>query len=173
LPALLFNLVGDVLSKMLAMAVGVGLIAGLLEEFRHVVVITMQYADDTILFSSCEDVCLTNLKVILMLFEQVSSMIINFHKSECILMNVEDEVGHQIAHLLNCPIGSFPLKYLGIPLHFDRLKRDDLQHVLDKIIRRAAGWRGRLLAYSSRLVLVRTYLSSILIYLLSFMKFPK
>jgi hypothetical protein len=118
LPALLFNLVGDVLSKMLAMAAGVGLIVGLLEEFRHVVVITMQYVDDTILFSSCEDVCLTNLKVILMLFEQVSSMIINFHKSECILMNVEDEVGHQIAHLLNCPHWLFPFEILRYPSAF-------------------------------------------------------
>jgi hypothetical protein len=53
-------------------------------------------------------------------------MRINFHKSECIPMNVGDEEGHEIAHLLNCPIGAFPLKYLGIPLHFDRLKREDL-----------------------------------------------
>jgi hypothetical protein len=45
--------------------------------------------------------------------------------------------------------------------------------VLDKLIKRATGWRGRLLAYSSRLVLVKTCLSSIPIYLLSFMKFPK
>jgi hypothetical protein len=33
LSPLLFNLVGDILSKMLARAAGVGLIAGLLEEF--------------------------------------------------------------------------------------------------------------------------------------------
>jgi hypothetical protein len=123
---LLFNLVGDVLTKMLAKAAGAGLITGLVGDFRPGGVITTQYADDTMSFSSCDKVGLANLKVILMLFEQVSGMRINFHKSECIPMNVGDEEGHEIAHLLNCPIGAFPLKYLGIPLHFDRLKREDL-----------------------------------------------
>jgi hypothetical protein len=63
--------------------------------------------------------------------------------------------------------------YLGIPLYFEKLKREDLQPLLDKLIRRIAGWRGRLLAYSSRLTLVTTYLTSILVYFLSFLKFPK
>jgi hypothetical protein len=38
---------------------------------------------------------------------------------------------------------------------------------------RVSGWRGRLLAYSSRLELIKTCLASILIYLLLFIKFPK
>jgi hypothetical protein len=105
-----------------------------------------------------------------MLFERVSGMKINFHKSELISMNFEEEYIHNAAHILSCPL---PVKYLGIPLYFDRLKREDVQPLLDKLIKRMAGWRGSLLAYSSRLTLVKICLASIPIYLLSFLKFPK
>jgi hypothetical protein len=51
-------------------------------------------------------------------------------------------------------MGSFPCKYLGVPLKIGNLTREDLQPILDKIIKRMAGWRGKLLAYSSRLELI-------------------
>jgi hypothetical protein len=71
------------------------------------------------------------------------------------------------------PLGRLPFRYLEVPLHFEKLKREGLQSILDKLIKRMAGWRGRLLAYSSRLVLIKTYLASIPTYLLFFFKFPK
>jgi hypothetical protein len=45
--------------------------------------------------------------------------------------------------------------------------------VLDKLIERISGWRGRLLAYSSRLILIKSRLASIPVYLMSFFKFSK
>jgi hypothetical protein len=88
-------------------------------------------------------------------------------------MNMDDHQIHEVAHVLSCPRGSLPFRYLGVPVHFEKLKREDLQPILDKLIKRVAGWRGRLLAYSSRLVLIKTCLASIPVYLLSFLKFPK
>jgi hypothetical protein len=60
-------------------------------------------------------------------------------------------------------------------LHFEKLKREDLQPIMDKLINMIAGWRERerLLAYSSRLVLIKACLSSIPVYFLSFFKFLK
>jgi hypothetical protein len=134
---------------------------------------TLKYADDTLLFSSCGDREIRNLKIVLMLFEQVSGMRINFNKSECIPLNLDASQIHEVAHVLNYPIGSLPFKYLGVPTHFEKLEREDLQPIIDKLIKRVDGWRGRLLAYSSRLVLIKTCLASIPVYLLSFIKFPK
>jgi hypothetical protein len=108
-----------------------------------------------------------------MIFEQVPGMRINFHKSEVIPLNLEEDVVHEISHILSCTVGTLPFKYLGVPLHFNKLKRDDLQPILDKLIKRFAEWRGKLLACSSRLVLIKSCLTSIPVYLLSFMKFPK
>jgi hypothetical protein len=70
-------------------------------------------------------------------------------------------------------LGSCHLSIWGLPLHFDKLNRDDLHPVIDKLIKRAARWRGRLLAYNSRLALIKSCMASIPIYLVSFIKFPK
>ena len=80
----MFNLVGDVLTRMLKKASEQGLIRGLLTDFREGGVISLQYADDTILFSSVEDQHLKNLMCCLVLFENLSGMRINYHKSELI-----------------------------------------------------------------------------------------
>jgi hypothetical protein len=135
--------------------------------------VSLQYADDTLIFSSCELRCVRNLKGVLSLFEILSGMRINFHKSELIPLNVDDDRIHEIAHQLHCHVGCLPFKYLGVPLHYEKLKREDLQPILDKLIKMMAGWRGKLLTYSSRLVLIKTCLASVHVYLLSFIKFPK
>jgi hypothetical protein len=100
-------------------------------------------------------------------------MRINFHKSELIPTNVEPDVVHRLAHLFSCPVGSLPIKYLGVPLHFDKLSREDIQPLVDKMLKRLAGWRGRLLSYAGKLVLIKSCLASIPVYLLSFIKFRK
>jgi hypothetical protein len=117
-------------------------------------IITLQYADDTILFSSSNGRELRNLKIILMLFEKVYRMKINFDKSEFIPMNLDAEQTHEVAHVLNCPLGSLPFRYLGVLIHFEKLKREDLQPVIDKLRKMVAGWKGKLLAYSNMLVLI-------------------
>jgi hypothetical protein len=70
-------------------------------------------------------------------------------------------------------VGSFPIKYLGFPLHFYKLRREDLQPIIYKILKRIAGWRGTLLSYTARFTLIRAYLASTPIYLISSLKFPK
>jgi hypothetical protein len=67
----------------------------------------------------------------------------------------------------------FSIKYLGVPLHHSKLRKEDLQPVIDKIIKRIAGWKGRLLSYAGRLILLKFCLASIPIYLLSVIKFPR
>jgi hypothetical protein len=72
-----------------------------------------------------------------------------------------------------CKIGQFPFTYLGVPLHYEKLRREDIQPIVDKIMRRIASWKGKLLSYWSRLTLLRICLASIPIYLMSIVKFPK
>jgi hypothetical protein len=57
-------------------------------------------------------------------------------------------------------VGSFPIKYLGIPLHYDKLKREDIQPLAEKILKRIASWRGKFLSYAARLVLIKACLAS-------------
>ena len=98
--------------------------AGVLQDFRVAGIISLQYADHTILFSSVELPYLLNIKHVIMWFEQISGMRVNFHKTQLITMNVEEDVVHQAAHIFNCLVGCFPLKYLGVPLHYYKLSRE-------------------------------------------------
>lgn len=173
LSPLLFNLIGDAFSRMLDRAGRKNLVQGVLGEFREGGIMSLQYADDTILFSNANESFLLNLKHIIMWFEQVSGMRVNFHKSEVLTLNMEIEETHRVARIFSCPVGSFPLKYLGVPLHFEKLTREDLQPLVEQLLKRVAGWRGKLLSMAARALLIKTCLASIPIYLLSFIKFPK
>jgi hypothetical protein len=173
LSPLLFDQVVDVLTRMLVKASNADLIKGLCPDICPGGVICLQYADDTILFSDSNTAYTANLKKVLTCFEQVSGMRINYSKSELIPLGLEPEELETLANILECTIGEFPIKYLGIPLHHDKLRRADLQPLIDKILKRIAGWRGKLLSYAARVLLIRTCLASIPIYLLSFFKFPK
>ena len=100
-------------------------------------------------------------------------MKINYHKSDLLTLGLDEDENNSLARLFCCNIGSFPIKYLGVPLHFSKLRREDIQPVVDKLINRIAGWRGKLLSTAGKLTLLKSCLASIPIYLLSVIKFPK
>jgi hypothetical protein len=108
LSPMLYNLVGDVLTKMLIKAANANLIQGLSAN-SMAKVISLHYADDTILFSGIDPTNLQNLRCILAIFEQISRMRINFHKSELIPLNLDEHQTHQISHMFRCPVGVFLL----------------------------------------------------------------
>jgi hypothetical protein len=173
LSPLLFNLVADVFSRMLMRAAKVNLITGLLPHSEPGGIISLQYADDTLLFLENNLDKAVNLKWILVCFEQLSGMKINYDKSDLLVLGMDDERADDFDKIFCCKRSDFPIKYLGVPLHFSKLRREDLQPVIDKIVKRIAGWKGRLLSYAGRLTLLKSCLASIPIYLLSVIKFPR
>jgi hypothetical protein len=89
-------------------------------------VIIMQYANDTLLFLKNDLSYAINLKWLLSCFEQMSGMRINFHKCDLIPMNVEEQRAQLFSQSLCCRLGKFPLKYLGVPLHYTKLRKEDI-----------------------------------------------
>lgn len=90
-----------------------------------------------------------------------------------ITLGMPDEDSNTFTRLFCCKVRNFLFKYLGVPLHYAKLKREDIQPVVDKIIKRVAGWKGRLLSYGGKLTLLKACLASIPIYLMSVIKFLK
>jgi hypothetical protein len=113
------------------------------------------------------------LKWVMIYFDQISGMKINYSKSDMVLVNLDEEETLEYSRIFCCKVGSFHCKYLGVPLHHKKLRREDIQPVVDKVINRIPGWKGRLMSYGVRLVLFRACLASISIYLMSLIKFPK
>jgi hypothetical protein len=136
---------------------------------------SLQYADYTLLFLENNIEKASTSKWLLVCFEQMSGMKINYDKSDLLTIGLDDDNANCFAKIFCCKKSDFPIKYLGVSLHFTKLRRQDLQPVIDKIIKRIAGWRGRLLSYAGRLTLLKACLASIPIYLLSLsvIKFPR
>jgi hypothetical protein len=84
-----------------------------------------QYADDTILFMDHDLEKAMNLKLLLIAFEELSDLKINFHKSEVFCFGEAKDNESQYEQLFGCKKGSFPFKYLGIPMHFRKLNNKD------------------------------------------------
>jgi hypothetical protein len=70
-------------------------------------------------------------------------------------------------------IGRVPFLIHRSTLHYDKLRKEDIQPLVDKIIKRIAGWNGRLMSYGAKLALLRVCLASIPIYLMYVIKIPK
>ena len=91
LSLLLFDLAGDSLAILIERAVETGLIEYLSGHLVDKGVAILQYADDTILLLKDDFVQARNLKFILCLFEQMSGLKINFHKSEVCCLGISEE----------------------------------------------------------------------------------
>lgn len=114
-----------------------------------------------------------NVKWLLSCFDGLSGMKINFDKCDLLTVNLEGGISKVLAPFFFCCKQSFfPLKYLGVPLHFNKLSRD-LQPIIDRIIKRICRCRGELLSYEAKLVILHTCIASIPMYLMSIIKFPK
>lgn len=111
LSPLMFNIIADSLSKMLDKAKELNLIQGIVGHLIPGGITHVQYTDDTILMTEGDDVSILHIKFILYCFEWLSGLKINYHKSEAYVFGMEEEEKHRIANMLNCELGSLPIKY--------------------------------------------------------------
>jgi hypothetical protein len=90
LSPLLFNLMIDVFTRMLIKAAKMNYISGFMNSTHPEGVLSLQYVDDTLLFlrHSYEDA--TQLKWIMVCFEQISGMKINYNKSDMLPVNLDE-----------------------------------------------------------------------------------
>ena len=113
---LLFNFMADSLAKMLDAASAAGHIHGVVPHLIEGGVADLQYAEDTIILVQNNETDLVNLKLILLCFEIISGLKINFLKSEVIFMGASQQEQARVANLLNCKSSSFPFTYPGFPI---------------------------------------------------------
>jgi hypothetical protein len=158
---------------MLVKAAKEGYIRGFMTSLYPEGVISLQYDDDTLIFLNHDYISACYLKWVMVCFEQISGMKINYHKSDLTHVLLEDEEIQEYAKVFCCIIGPFPFRYLGVPLHYEKLRWEDIQPIVDRVLSRISGWKVRLLSYGARLILLKTCLASIPIYLMSIIKFSK
>ena len=136
LSPLLFNLVADMLAIMIARAKQDGQISGLLPHLVDEGISILQYADDTIIFMDHKFDEARNMKLILTIFEQLSGLKINYHKSELFCFGEAKEVESDYMNIFGCQVAEAPLTYLGRPLHYKRISNKDRKIIEDRFERK-------------------------------------
>jgi hypothetical protein len=113
---LLFDFLADALAIILDHASVAGHIKGVVSHLVLEGVTHLQYADDTILLIKLDDGAIANLKFILICFEILSGLKINFFKSEVIMTGVSPYEQYRVACMFKCKEGGFPMTYMGFPI---------------------------------------------------------
>lgn len=113
------------------------------------------------------------MKSFLNAFEQLSGLKINFHKSEIYCLGEAKVCQDQYTDLFGCATGNFPFRYLGIPIHYRKLRNADWKEVLERFEKRLASWKGKLLSLGGRLTLINSVLTSLPMCMMSFFAIPK
>jgi hypothetical protein len=172
LSPILFNIVADMLAILIARAKDEGKVGSLLPHLIDGGISILQYADDTILFLEHDVAKAVNMKLVLCIFEQLSGLKINFHKSEIFTFGKAKDMEEQYRHIFGCESGSLPLRYLGIPVHYRTLRNAEWNPIETRFASKLGCWRSKLLSYGDRLVLINSVLTSLPMFMLSFLEIP-
>lgn len=110
----------------------------------------------------------------LQLFEIISVLEVNFHKSLLLGINVGVEWLNEAASFLNCKVGSF-LLYTWDCLLGQMLEQKNatLQPVVDKVRGRLQSWNSQHLTLGGKIILLKAVLNALPVYFLSFFKAPE
>jgi hypothetical protein len=106
-------------------------------------------------------------KEILHGFGLASGLIINSEKCVAFPIRCGELDIQDMLQDFNCPLGSLTCKYLGLPLSLRKPRRVEVHPLIDKLVSKAKGWMGRLMAKPGRLILINSVLSSFSTYFLT------
>ena len=89
------------------------------------------YADDTIIFLQANETNIENTWWALIAFEAVSGIKVNYSKTSMYPINIPD--ASHYAPFFRCKSATFPMQYLGLPLHTQKLSVLEWNFLIDKI----------------------------------------
>lgn len=173
LSPILFNMVADCLTRIVHTAQQNMMIVVLIEHIIPNGVAILQYADDTIVCLKHDIQSAVHLKFLLYLYGIMSGLKINFNKSEVLMINDEESLGQTYAEILNCQIGSFPIKNLGVPVSPSRLHISDWSHLVEKSNKKLDVWKGGNMPIAGRTTLIGASLNNSPIYRMLVNLLPK
>ncbi|KAL5539489.1 hypothetical protein UlMin_044009 [Ulmus minor] len=168
----LFILVADILGRMMDKAVSIGEVKGFKVGREEVVVSHLQFADDTLFLLEPDQINIQKVHTILKFFSMCSGLKINMNKSSLAGIHMEDEEVMALAVVVGCEKGSWPMKYLGLPLGGNPNSTEFWNLVIEKVGKRLDGWKKAVLSKGGRLTMIQSVLSSIPIYFMSLFKLP-
>lgn len=169
----LFLLAAEGLNVLMSVAVNVNLFTGYLVGAQAPIMLPhLQFADDTLLIGTKSWANIRTLQAILVLFENMSGLKVNYHKSMLFGINIKDSWLSEAALILSCKIGNIPFLYLGLPIGGDPRQLNFWDPVIDCLNYRLSEWKSIIFSYGGRLIHLKSVLSSLPVYTLYFFGGP-
>ncbi|WMV12148.1 hypothetical protein MTR67_005533 [Solanum verrucosum] len=131
----------------------------------------LQYADDTLIFCGAEVDQLKYLRVILVLFEGVSGLHINWIKSSMYTINEVNSID-LLASILGGEVGTLPTTCLGMPLGAKSKSLEIWNGVIEKCEKKLARWKIQYLSREGRLTLINSVFDALPTNMLSLFPIP-
>lgn len=169
----LFLIVAEGLSGMMRQARRLNLYKGFKVGREGVEVSLLQFADDTLFICEPSTQNVLAMKSMLRCFELMSGLKVNFFKSKLAGVSVAEDVLLRYANLLHCKTTEIPFVYLGIHVGANPRKKTTWDPLLSKLRKRLSLWKRKTLSFGGKVCLIRSVLSSIPLFYLSFFKLPK
>ena len=89
------------------------------------------YADDVALFVKPRELDLNLVRSMLAVFGEAYGLRVNYHKSMAIMIHGDNADKDRVESVLQCRMGAFPCRYLGLQLAIRKLTRAEWQPMLD------------------------------------------
>lgn len=119
------------------------------------------FADDAMFFCHGSTTAVRWLKLGLERFSATSGLHLSAEKSVVFLAGMNEEQCGEICRVLGMQEGSFPIRYLGIPLQSHGVRCEELRVLVRKITGKIQGWSNHHISYAGRVCLIKSVLYSI------------
>ncbi|XP_062100295.1 uncharacterized protein LOC133806189 [Humulus lupulus] len=131
------------------------------------------FVDDLVLFCKGSPSSIQVIQECFASFSLASGLSANMAKSQVYFGGMTEEDSRSILARLQFIEGSFPLRYLGIPLRPTKWKAGDCALIIKKIHLRLHSWSNRHLSYANRAQLIHLVLMGIRSFWMSIFLLPK
>ncbi|XP_026378524.1 uncharacterized protein LOC113272958 [Papaver somniferum] len=171
LPPLIFVLIEDVLSRNLSKLFARRSMHSMVSK-KGVSPTHLLFADDILIFYRGNLHSLQNLKDMLGMYQCSSGQYVSYAKSKFYYGGGTGSRAISIGNNLRMERSFFPDKYFGIQLNPGVVRHIHVRQVVEKIMDKLAGWKGKLLYFQARLVLIRSAISSYVLHSMDIYKWP-
>ncbi|KAG7588723.1 Zinc finger CCHC-type superfamily [Arabidopsis suecica] len=155
----LFVLVMDILAKSLDLGAIEGRFS-LHPKCSAPLITHLSFADDVLIFFDGSDSSLEGILEILEEFRHGSGLGINKLKTSLLLDGGDFHRTRDLSTRLGLTHGDLPVRYLGVPLMAQKMRRQDYQPLIDKINLKFTSWTARHLSFAGRLQLLKSVIYS-------------
>jgi len=168
----LFIVVVEGLAGLVRQANKANLLSGVKTGREKVELSILQFADDNLFLYEESRSNVVTMKAILRRFELASDLKMNFHKSKITGVNVEGNALASYAKILNCAEMGVLFKYMGLEVGGNPMKVKFWEPMLTKLKARFNVWKGRFLSMAWRICLIKSVITTVLLFYLSIFKAP-